>query len=214
MIGWLQGRPMESWTQGKRSGILLVCGGVGYEVHLAERNQQNLSADCDLSLWIHQVQREDGSSLYGFLLKQERDLFRLLISVSGVGPQAGLALMQECKTEELVEAISSGDLRRLCKAQGIGKRTAERIAVELRAAVAEFAGVDPAPSLVEGINSEQKPESRADIEDTLSMLGYSDLEIRRAIRAIAEGSNDPPPPADEQDAWLRRCLQWLSSETT
>ena len=135
---------MESWTQGKRSGILLVCGGMGYEVHLAERNQQNLSADCDLSLWIHQVQREDGSSLYGFLLKQERDLFRLLISVSGVGPQAGLALMQECKTEELVEAISSGDLRRLCKAQGIGKRTAERIAVELRAAVAEFAGVDPA----------------------------------------------------------------------
>lgn len=80
MIGWLQGRPMECWTQGNRSGVLLLCGGVGYEVHLTERHQQNLPADGDLNLWIHQVQREDGSSLYGFPLRQERDLFRLLIS--------------------------------------------------------------------------------------------------------------------------------------
>ena len=136
---------MECWTQGNRSGVLLLCSGVGYEVHLTERHQQNLSADSDLNLWIHQVQREDGSSLYGFPLRQERDLFRLLISVSGVGPQAGLALVQECRPQELVEAISSGDLRRLCKAQGIGKRTAERLAVELRASIAAFAGVDPAP---------------------------------------------------------------------
>ena len=157
MKRWLQGRPMECWTQGNRSGVLLLCGAVGYEVHLTERHQQNLPADGDLNLWIHQVQREDGSSLYGFPLRQERDLFRLLISVSGVGPQAGLALMQECKPQELVEAISSGDLRRLCKAQGIGKRTAERLAVELRASIAAFAGVDPAPSLAEGVSSEQMP---------------------------------------------------------
>ena len=86
MIGWLQGRPMECWTQGNCSGVLLLCGAVGYEVHLTERHQQNLPADGDLNLWIHQVQRDDGSSLYGFPLRQERDLFRLLISVSGVGP--------------------------------------------------------------------------------------------------------------------------------
>ena len=213
MIGWLQGRPMECWTQGNRSGVLLLCGGVGYEVHLTERHQHNLPADDDLNLWIHQVQREDGSSLYGFPLRQERDLFRLLISVSGVGPQAGLALMQECKPRELVEAISSGDLRRLCKAQGIGKRTAERLAVELRASIAAFAGVDPAPSLAEGVSSEQMPASGADVEATLSMLGYDDLEIRRAIRAIAEGADGPPPAGDDQDAWLRGCLQWLSRES-
>ena len=137
----------------------------------------------------------------------------VLISVSGVGPQAGLALMQECKAQELVEAISSGDLRRLCKAQGIGKRTAERLAVELRASIAAFAGVDPAPSLAEGISSEQMPESGADVEATLSMLGYDDLEIRRAIRALAEGVDGQPPAGDDQDAWLRGCLQWLSRES-
>jgi Holliday junction DNA helicase RuvA len=191
MIGWLQGRPMECWTQGNRSGVLLLCGGVGYEVHLTERHQHNLPADGDLNLWIHQVQREDGSSLYGFPLRQERD----------------------CKPQELVEAISSGDLRRLCKAQGIGKRTAERLAVELRASIAAFAGVDPAPSLAEGISSEQMPASGADVEATLSMLGYDDLEIRRAIRAIAEGADGEPPAGDDQDAWLRVCLQWLSRES-
>ena len=121
--------------------------------------------------------------------------------------------MQECKPKELVEAISNGDLRRLCKAQGIGKRTAERLAVELRTSIAAFAGMDPAPSLAEGVSSEQMPESGADVEATLSMLGYDDLEIRRAIRAIAEGSDGAPPPGDDQDAWLRGCLQWLSRDS-
>ena len=117
MIGWLQGRPMECWTQGNRSGVLLLCGAVGYEVHLTERHQQNLPADGDLNLWIHQVQREDGSSLYGFPLRQERDLFRLLISVSGVGPQAGLALMQELGDWQ---SYGRGDLSPILHAPYIG----------------------------------------------------------------------------------------------
>ena len=78
---------------------------------------------------------------------------------------------------------------------------------------AAFAGVDPAPSLAEGVSSEQMPESGADLEATLSMLGYDDLEIRRAIRALAEGVDGQPPAGDDQDAWLRGCLQWLSRES-
>ena len=193
---------------------LVECSGLGYEIdipyttffHLPETGQE-------VTLHTHFAVREDAQSLYGFASRLDRNLFRLLISVSGVGPQAGLALMQECKPQELVEAISSGDLRRLCKAQGIGKRTAERLAVELRASIAALAGVIPAPSLAEGVSSEQMPASGADLEATLSMLGYDDLEIRRAIRAIAEGADGQPPAGDDQDAWLRGCLQWLSSES-
>ena len=134
MIGWLQGRHMECWTQGNRSGVLLVCAGVGYEVQLTSRHQKQLQPDSELTLWIHQVQREDGSSLFGFPSRQERDLFRLLIGVNGVGPQA----------------VS---------------------------------------------------------------LGYDELEIRRAIRAIADGASGVPPSGTDQDGWLRSCLQWLSRES-
>ena len=213
MIGWLQGRHMECWTQGNRSGVLLVCAGVGYEVQLTSRHQKQLQPDSELILWIHQVQREDGSSLFGFPSRQERELFRLLIGVNGVGPQAGLALLHECKPQELVAAISGGDLKRLCQAQGIGKRTAERLAVDLRTPIAAFGGLDPQPSLVEGLASDQIPEAGEDVEATLVSLGYDELEIRRAIRAIADGASGVPPSSDDQDGWLRCCLQWLSRES-
>ena len=213
MIGWLEGLIVYKLERGNRSQITLNCSGVGYEVQITQREWLTLENDQTIQLWIHQAISPDNWQFFGFKSTQERDIFRELISVNGVGPQAGMALMQECKPQELVEAISNGDLRRLCKAQGIGKRTAERLAVELRASIAAFAGMDPAPSLAEGISSEQMPESGADVEATLSMLGYDDLEIRRAIRAIAEGSDGPPPPGDDQDAWLRGCLQWLSRDS-
>ena len=213
MIGWLEGLIVYKLQRGNRSQITLNCNGVGYEVQITQREWLTLENDQTIQLWIHQTISPDNWQFFGFKSTQERDIFRELISVNGVGPQAGMALMQECKPQELVEAISNGDLRRLCKAQGIGKRTAERLAVELRASIAVFAGMDPAPSLAEGVSSEQMPESGADVEATLSMLGYDDLEIRRAIRAIAEGSDGPPPPGDDQDAWLRGCLQWLSRDS-
>ena len=213
MIGWLEGLIVYKLERGNRSQITLSCSGVGYEVQITQREWLTLENDQTIQLWIHQTISPDNWQFFGFKSTQERDIFRELISVNGVGPQAGMALMQECKPQELVEAISNGDLRRLCKAQGIGKRTAERLVVELRASIAVFAGMDPAPSLAEGISSEQMPESGADVEATLSMLGYDDLEIRRAIRAIAEGSDGPPPPGDDQDAWLRGCLQWLSRDS-
>jgi len=213
MIGWLEGLIVHKLQRGNRSQITVSCNGVGYEVHITQREWLVIETDQTIQLWIHQTISADNWQFFGFRSTQERDLFRELISVNGVGPQAGMALMQECKPKELVEAISNGDLRRLCKAQGIGKRTAERLAVELRTSIAAFAGMDPAPSLAEGVSSEQMPESGADVEATLSMLGYDDLEIRRAIRAIAEGSDGPPPPGDDQDAWLRGCLQWLSRDS-
>tara|TARA_B100002052_G_scaffold296969_1_gene326564 strand:- start:81 stop:746 length:666 start_codon:yes stop_codon:yes gene_type:complete len=212
MIGWLRGRPKECWTQGNHSGILLVCSHVGYEVHLTSRHQQQLKMETETELWVHQVQRDDGSSLFGFPDQSERDLFRRLIGVSGVGPQAGMSLLQECTVNELIEAICSGDLRRLCRAQGIGKRTAERLAVELRTSLAESFGRNAEPSLVEGASFGETPAAIMELEETLSTLGYEDLEIRRAIRSVQEGQTAVPPD-DDSEAWIRACLQWLSRDS-
>ena len=208
MIGWLHGRPMESWSQGSRSGILLVCGDVGYEVQVIARQQQQLAAQASVNLWIHQVQREDATSLFGFAQRTERDLFRQLIGVSGVGPQAGMALLQECSCGELIDAIRGGDLRRLCRAQGIGKRTAERLAVELRTALVGDNDRTAEPSLVDGGALEERSKVVTDLEETLTALGYEDLEIRRAIKALRESDN--PPSEEDSEAWIRASLQWLN----
>ena len=86
----------------------------------------------DLSLHIHHAIRDDAWLLYGFGERHERDLFRELVAVTGVGPQMGLGLLGAMEPGELVQAIVQADLRRLCQAPGVGKRTAERLAVELR----------------------------------------------------------------------------------
>lgn len=213
MISWLQGRYMECWSQGNRSGIVLVCHSVGYEVQLTARHMHLLDQDDDLALWIHQVQREDGSSLFGFPEREERDLFRMLIGVNGIGPQSGLSLLQECKPTELVQAIGNGDIRRLCRAQGIGKRTAERLAVDLRKPITTLKGIEPKPSLVEGIDSELMKETANEVSTTLIALGYDDLEIRRAIKEVYKSEDEALPSPQDQEALLRGCLQLLSQDS-
>jgi len=111
---------------------------VGYEVQLPLRQWEQLGkSGSELSLHIHQVIRDDAWTLYGFAVRAERDLFRELVAVSGVGPQMALGLLGQLSCEELVRAIVQADLRLLCQAPGVGKRTAERLAVELRTRLQE-----------------------------------------------------------------------------
>ncbi len=202
---------MGCWTQGNRKGILLVCGHVGYEVQITSRHQSQLKGNEETAIWIHQIQRDDGSSLFGFPEQQERDLFRHLISVNGVGPQAGMALLQDGSVSELIDAICSGDLRRLCRAQGIGKRIAERLAVELRTKLADLDGRQAEPSLVDGGTASESLPVSPELEETLAALGYEDLEIRRAIRAVRDSQQHPE--CGDIEGWIRACLQWLSRES-
>ncbi len=215
MIGWLHGERIEHWSQGGRQGLVIACAGVGYEVQLASRYLQPLSIETICTLWIHQVQRDDGSSLFGFPDRRERDLFRVLIGVNGVGPQMALALLECCRAEELIEAIIDGDLRRLTQAQGVGKRTAERLAVELRDRLGAWSTQPESDgsglSLVDRSDLKElpiQPDPLRDLQLTLGALGYEDLEIRRAMRAVAAGGE--VPPSDDGDAWLRSSLQWLN----
>jgi Holliday junction DNA helicase RuvA len=212
MIGWLRGERIQTWEQGGRRGVVVACSGVGYEVQLTRRDQEaQTNAPC--TLWVHQVQREDGSNLYGFPQQRDRDLFRTLIAVNGVGPQMALSLLDCCTAPDLVTAIIEGDLKRLTQAQGIGKRTAERIAVELRDRLGAWAAESDEVSLSIVDRSDVKalpiqPESLQELQLTLETLGYEDLEIRRAMRAVASGSEVPED--NDGEGWLRASLRWLS----
>ncbi|MEY3543962.1 MAG: Holliday junction branch migration protein RuvA [Cyanobacteriota bacterium] len=219
MIGWLQGQLADRWQQASRCGLLLVCSGVGYEVQMPRRQWDQLGeAGSTLSLHIHQVIREDAWTLYGFSSRAERDLFRELVAVSGVGPQMALGLLGQLSCEELVRAIIQADLRLLTQAPGVGKRTAERLAVELRTRLQERYGSGGNPDDTADLSlsaSAATPELANAVRDevslTLTALGYEALEINRALRAVAAlNGAENKPEIETADDWLRECLRWLS----
>ena len=213
MIGWLQGELADPWQQDKRYGLQLRCQGVGYDVQVHQRQWQAMpAAGTLLSLHTHAAIREDGWTLYGFGTRQERDLFRELVAVSGVGPQLALGLLGNLEPMDLVQAIVHADLRRLSQAPGVGKRTAERLAVELRTRLQQrFLGQLEASQgedeIAEGgvLGDAQRDE----VQITLGALGYEALEIQRAIRAVASQVLAEGGLADD---WIRECLRWLSRD--
>ena len=206
MIGWLQGQLADRWHLNNRFGVLLVCSGVGYEVQMPRRHWDQLGGNgTETSLHVHQVIREDSWTLYGFCARHERDLFRELVAVSGVGPQMALGLLGQLSCEELVRAIVQADLRQLCQAPGVGKRTAERLSVELRtrlqARYGESLQLSAADDLQTGEAGDGPAEGvREEVQLTLAALGYEALEINRALRALSLQSQDL---GEDGDAWLR-----------
>jgi len=215
MIGWLQGQLADRWHLNNRFGVLLVCSGVGYEVQMPRRHWDQLGGNgTETTLHVHQVIREDSWTLYGFCARHERDLFRELVAVSGVGPQMALGLLGQLSCEELVRAIVQADLRQLCQAPGVGKRTAERLSVELRtrlqARYGESLQLSAADDLQTGEAGDGPAEGvREEVQLTLAALGYEALEINRALRALSLQSQDL---GEDGDAWLREGLRYLSRD--
>jgi len=222
MIGWLQGQVQDPWQQANRFGVVLVVAGVGYEVQLSRRQFAELPPQgARLTLHVHHIIRDDGWSLYGFAERCERDLFRELVAVSGVGPQVALGLLGELEPSQLVRAILQADLRLLARAPGVGKRTAERLAVELRTRLqqrfAELAGPDlDLASDGDGVPDNGlaglEASARDEVQLTLSALGYEPLEIQRALRAVG-AQTGADAPAQDAEAWIGCCLRWLSRST-
>jgi Holliday junction DNA helicase RuvA len=163
--------------------VVVEAGGVGYRLAVsAETLKAVPAAGRPATLHSHLVSREDSLQLYGFSSEEERDLFLNLISVSGVGPKVALAVLSGGTPRELVRAIASGDAKRFQAAPGIGKRTAERIIVELREKVGgELAEGGPAQVAGEG-------DPRSEAREGLLGLGYSPAEAERLLDR-AEGEN-------------------------
>ena len=201
MIGWLKGEIQHRDQRRSRNLVLIACGGIGYEVHLVQRDWQTLSTGELHEFWIHQVVSADSLQLFGFLQVAERDLFRELIQVSGVGPQAGLSLLDACKPNELVRALVHSDIKTLCRAKGVGKRTAERLALELRTRLVDSDGsIDPDLNQVDSVPP--------DLIATLETLGYETHEIQTALQRL--NSIGGPQDGDDDDAWLRACIRLMS----
>ena len=162
--------------------VVIDAGGVGYRLTVSSETLKAVpAAGSDGFLHAELIAREDSLALYGFASEEERDLFRLLISVSGVGPKVAIAALSGGSSRELLRAIAAGDTKRFQAVPGIGKRTAERIIVELREKVAGVLEVEVALAAAED------GDARALARDGLVNLGYAPLEAEELLEGLEAG---------------------------
>ncbi len=153
-------------------------GGIGYRIAIPLSTYTRLpSLETPIHLYLSQVVREDSNTLYGFLAKEERDLFELLITLSGIGPKTGLSIIGHIDIATFQRAVAAADIRLLSKIPGIGKKTAERLVIEMRD---KFKGK---PGKNNPISLSSADGLIGDAMNALIHLGYSPLDAQKAVKA-------------------------------
>jgi Holliday junction DNA helicase RuvA len=197
VIGHLRGRLARATPE----RVVVDVGGVGYELHVSlatfsELDRAGLGAEVELH--VHTHVREDQLALFGFASERERALFERLIGVSGIGPRLAQVVLSGLAVDDLVSALAAGDVARLVRIPGVGKKTAERMVVELRDAVGELAGEAPAGAA----------GAAASADDLVAALVHLGYKAAQAERAVAEARREAPEA--EFHALLPLALRRLS----
>lgn len=193
MIGRLRGTLISK----QPPSLLIEVGGVGYDVDAPMSTIYDLPATGkEVTLLIHYAVREDGVSLYGFLREPDRAMFRHLLKVSGIGAKIALAVLSGVSTDDLSRLVHAGDVVALTKIPGIGKKTAERMVVELRDRV-DAVGVR-LPSTHTGDAMPADPVAEATV--ALQQLGYKPVEASRLVQKVAADG-------DTAEAIIRKALR-------
>ncbi len=201
MIGRIRGIILEK----QAPELVIDVHGVGYELHAPLSTFYKLPAPGqEVVLFTHFVVREDAQQLYGFWQREDRSLFRTLIRVSGVGPKLALAILSGMDSEEFVRSVQRNDARALVNLPGVGKKTAERLIVEMRDRLDEWrpglaAGSVAAPAPDIAVTSRNRMVQ--DAESALISLGYKPQEAARAVSAALDDE------VLESEELIRRALQ-------
>jgi len=183
VIGWLRGRVVEHEPDG---GLILDVGGVGYEIVSPIGTLERLEPDDEgqLALYVHTHVREDALVLYGFASRDERMAFRTLIGISKVGPKLALAVLSVMSVGELAQLVASGAAPRLTRVPGIGKKTAERIVLELEGKLNARAFEAPAAAKAAAPAARPARGQARILLETLVHMGFKQAETERAIAAL------------------------------
>ena len=210
MIGSLRGVVLE-----RRPGeVLLEVAGIGYRVQLTGAGLAALGmGPGPVLVYVHQHFREDHQSLYGFLAATERDCFESLIAAHGVGPALAMAVLSVHKPDQLVKILAEGDVAALCLVPGVGKKTAARLLVELRAKLdidTYLAGPSDTLGLSRVGPGVVADSPRAVVRQALAELGYGPEEIRGALEGLGDVGNEEAGPVLDEAALLRSALQKLA----
>lgn len=190
MIGYLEGTVRAV----RENHCILAVGGVGYKIFTTKESLARLVLDAKAEFWTHLAVREDILDLYGFPGEEELSSFALLLSVSGIGPKSALGILDIASSETLRSAIASGNAAYLTNVSGIGKKTAEKIVLELKDKVLKGSSAGPA-----------MPKGDMEALEAMRALGYSADEGRKALRNV-------PGEIEGSSERLREALRILGKE--
>jgi Holliday junction DNA helicase RuvA len=193
MIGYLQGtlKKLDATT------ALVLVSGVGYEVHISLQTYYRLEGKREVELDVYTHVREDALALYGFATAEEKAAFEKLISISGIGPTLAQKILSGIEPADLADAVARGDARKLTGIPGVGKKTAERICLELRDKLAAAAAAPAAPA---------RTSVDEDVHSALLNLGYRPKDADAALEVARKELG----PDAELSALLRRALRQLT----
>ena len=198
MIGWLSGQVIDKHQPGR---LVLDVNGVGYDVETSLNTFFQLEhAENTVGLHIHTIVREDALLLYGFLDKEERALFRALIKVNGVGPKLAIAILSSSSPNEFIQCIHQENTALLTKLPGIGKKTAERLVVEMRDSIKQLGVSNNTAASSELMSMRSQDEAVSALE----ALGYKPQEALKVVGKIDDG-------VKSCEQLIREALQILSS---
>lgn len=192
MIGSLRGVVLERLNDSK---VLLEVNGLGYLVHVTPKTLGELEPTTKAFLFVHHHVREDAESLFGFSDRDERQCFEVLIATHGVGPTMAMAVLATHSPRALIDIVASGDIAALTLVPGVGKKTAERLLIELKSRLQL--------NVLDTANKVGGSSAVGDVRDALAGLGYMADEIRDVLREIKVGG--------EPEAMLREALNLLGA---
>jgi Holliday junction DNA helicase RuvA len=180
MIAFLRGRVLDK----RPSQVTVDVGGVGYDVHVPLSTFYDVGeAGAEVALRIHTHVREDALQLYGFLTALEQRVFERLIGISGIGPKLAVAVLSGIESHDLVSSVQRGDIPRLTRIPGVGKKTAERIVLELKDRLDDLETLHPPAPAVD----ERGDRLRSDVLSALQNLGYHRPLAEAAVDAVLAG---------------------------
>ena len=177
MIGFLKGKA----THITSDYCLLDVHDVGYRVFISNQTRAHISPNAEVMLYIHTNVREDAILLYGFFSREEYDLFLLLIGISGIGPKVAQGILSSATVNDFYRMVQQKDVKGITKLPGIGKKTAERILLELKDKLSDVS-VEDLPEGDNTVEAEIENDMVAEATEALLTLGFQDSEIQRVFR--------------------------------